>query len=114
MFPQDAKFNNSAYKTWENEVQAWVDNGYAVEVDWDLAIPPGTVRPDSLTIHYVVTNPQTGDIVYWRAVEFQNDAAETFNRMTTRQIRRQHRVAHELQVRPADDVPDGSDLASPN
>ena len=68
-----------------------------------------TARPDSLTIDYVVTNPQTGEIVYWRAVEFQNQAGQTFDRVADRQIRAQHGVTHDLHVRPAADVPDGGD-----
>jgi hypothetical protein len=102
MFPQDAQFNNSAYKRLENELQAWVDNGFQVEGRTTFD-PPGSVRPDTVSVDYVVTNPQTGDIVHWRAVEFQNQAGQTFNRMSTRQVRAQHSVAHELQVRPPGD-----------
>jgi hypothetical protein len=109
LFPQAGQFNLSAYKTLENELQAWAANGFSVEVDFDLHIPPGTARPDSLTIDYVVTNPQTGELVYWRAVEFQNQAGQTFNRVGSRQIGAQHGVTHDLHVRPADEVPDGGD-----
>jgi hypothetical protein len=109
MFPQDAQFNNTAYRTLENELQSWASNGYSVEVDWDLSIPPGTARPDSLTVDYVVTDPKSGEIVYWRAVEFQNQAGQSFNRVNTRTIRAQRGVAHELHMRPSDDVPDDPD-----
>jgi hypothetical protein len=109
MFPQAGQFNLSGYKTLENELQAWAANGFSVEVDFDLYIPPGTVRPDSLTVDYAVTNPHTGEIVYWRAVEFQNQAGQTFTRVETPDIRAQHTVTHELNVRPADDVPDDGD-----
>ena len=103
MFPQDAQFNNSAYKKLENELAAWVDNGFQVDGFTTLDGPPGSARPDSITVDYVVTNPQTGEIVHWRAVEFQNQANQTFNRMSSRQIRAQHGVTHELRVRDADD-----------
>ena len=83
MFPQDAQFNNSAYKRLENELHTWVQNGFQVEGRTTLDIPPGSLRPDSVTVDYVVTNPQTGEIVHWRAVEFQNQAGQTFDRVPT-------------------------------
>ena len=59
-------------------------NGFQVEDTSTLDVPPGSLRPDSVTVDYVVTNPQTGEIVHWRAVEFQNQAGQTFNRVATR------------------------------
>ena len=106
MFPQDAQFNNSAYKRLENELHTWVQNGFQVEGHTTLDIPPGSLRPDSVTVDYVVTNPQTGEIVHWRAVEFQNQAGQTYNRVPTGQIRAEHGATHELHVRPPSDVPD--------
>ena len=106
MFPQDAQFNNSAYKRLENELHTWVQNGFQVEGRTTLDIPPGSLRPDSVTVDYVVTNPQTGEIVHWRAVEFQNQAGQTYNRVPTGQIRAEHGATHELHVRPPSDVPD--------
>ena len=96
MFPQDAQFNNSAYKRFENELHSWVKNGFQVEGRVTLDGPPGSARPDTVTVDYVVTNPQTGEIVHWRAVEFQNQAGQTFDRVATpadpRPTRRHPRV----------------------
>ena len=111
MFPQDAQFNNSAYKTLENELHSWVQNGFEVEGRTVLDRPPGSLRPDTVVVDYVVTNQQTGEIVHWRAVEFRNQAGETYGRVQTGEIRGQHSVAHDLHVRPPGDLPGTGDPA---
>jgi DNA/RNA non-specific endonuclease len=58
MFPQNSNFNNSAYKTMENELADWTKNGKEVYARWTFD-PPGAVRPNSVGVDYVVTDPAT-------------------------------------------------------
>jgi len=56
LFPQNANFNNSAYKTWENEITRALQRGDevgAVTVRFERA-NPGSARPDRLEIEYQV------------------------------------------------------------
>ena len=71
-----------------------------------LIVQVGSALAENSHLNYF---PQTGELVYWRAVEFQNQAGQTFNRVGSRQIGAQHGVTHDLHVRPADEVPDGGD-----
>jgi RHS repeat-associated protein len=80
LFPQDARFNNSAYRRMENEWAGWTSRGYEVEGMVSLD-PPGAVRPDHVDANYVVTDPRTGDIVDYTSVRFRNEAGQTFDRV---------------------------------
>lgn len=56
LFPQDANFNNSAYKRWENEIKGALnkgDNVGSVTVRFNRADPAST-RPDNLIIDYSI------------------------------------------------------------
>ena len=45
LFPQEANFNNSAYKTMENEFADWTKSDKQVKATFDFH-PPGADRPD--------------------------------------------------------------------
>lgn len=79
MFPQDANFNNSAYKTMENEFADWTKNGDTVDATWTFD-PPGQVRPDTVTVKYNVTDP-SGEVIYSKNRTFLNQAGQTFVRV---------------------------------
>ncbi|WP_200962310.1 polymorphic toxin-type HINT domain-containing protein, partial [Pseudovibrio sp. POLY-S9] len=56
LFPQNSNFNNSAYKTWENEITRALQNGEDVgnvTVRFTRA-NPGGARPESLEIEYQI------------------------------------------------------------
>ncbi|MBO0612730.1 DNA/RNA non-specific endonuclease [Thiothrix fructosivorans] len=58
LFPQDANFNNSMYKKWENEIRSSFSNGDrvgAVTVKFNRN-DNTSARPDSLVIEYSINN----------------------------------------------------------
>ena len=57
MFPQNANFNNSAYKTLENEWADWDLQRHRIEVsqDWGEGAPPSVVG-DGVMLQQVVVN----------------------------------------------------------
>lgn len=85
MFPQAGQFNNSAYRTMENEWAAWIDAGAEVRVDVQLSGYSGT-RPSDVDVSYEVFNAQ-GERVYSNFEMFENEAGQTFDRVSTADIR---------------------------
>jgi len=85
MFPQNAKFNNSAYRVLENEWAAWADSGKRVDIEIDFKDFDG-VRPQSLDVSYEVVDPANGDVVYDNYVRFENEAEQQFERVSTSDI----------------------------
>ena len=85
MFPQNAQFNNSAYRVLENEWAAWADSGKRVNIEIDFRDFDG-VRPQSLDVSYEVVDPANGDVVYDNYVRFENEAEQQFERVSTSDI----------------------------
>lgn len=85
MFPQAGQFNNSAYRTMENEWAAWIDAGAEVRVDVQLSGYSGT-RPSDVDVSYEVFNAQ-GEKIYSNFEMFENQAGQTFDRVSTTDIR---------------------------
>lgn len=78
MFPQNANFNNSAYKTLENEWADWISKkGGSVEVDIKFSGSPS--RPDKVEVRYRLLD-SNGDPYRLSKAEFENKAGETFSR----------------------------------
>lgn len=78
MFPQNAQFNNSAYKKLENEWADWINKkGGSVEVDVQLV--GDAKRPGAIEVRYKLLDAN-GDLYKTRAHEFENRAGEVFNR----------------------------------
>jgi DNA/RNA non-specific endonuclease len=87
LFPQDVQFNNSAYRTLENEWASWVKQGK--EVDVQVSLSGGTAtRPDRINVRYVVKDPASDDVVYARAKPFANEAGQTFDRVHAKDMLR--------------------------
>ena len=107
-FPQARNFNNSAYRTMENEVAAWADNGYRVEGTVHVDQTGGS-RPDTVEVSYVVADPVTGDVVHYRSVVFQNQDGVTFDRVPASQMANPDVL---FEGRPAGDVPAASGAAT--
>lgn len=85
LFPQNTQFNNSAYRTMENEWAGWIDKGKQVDVEITLSGGTAT-RPDRVNVRYTVTDPATGDVVFSRAKPFQNEAGQTFDRVPSKDM----------------------------
>jgi hypothetical protein len=80
LFPQEANFNNSAYKKMENELADWTKKGNEVYVTVTLE-PPGAARPDVVKVAFEVVDPATGETVNFHAEKFNNEAGQGFNRV---------------------------------
>jgi len=78
MFPQNAHFNNSAYKKMENEWADWIEKkGGSVEVSIKL-LGDGT-RPDKVQVEYFLIDAK-GKIMDEIRKNFVNDAGQIFIR----------------------------------
>ena len=91
MFPQNGvsmeglkNFNGSAYKSMENELADWVEAGGTVKFDVSFDDFVGD-RPGTVGVNYVVTN-DAGDVVYRNEQLFDNEAGQTFNRVSKSDI----------------------------
>lgn len=80
MFPQDANFNTSAYKTFENEVADWISVGAEVRVDMTFS-NRSNGRPTNMAVRYEVVDPSTGNVVHKDVLRFGNDANQTYGRV---------------------------------
>lgn len=93
LIPQNANFNNSAWKTMENEWAAAIRAGLEVNItiEFDGENPK---RPDSVGVHYFYTDINPKKSFPPRTVVFDNQAAQKFARISTedlekRKIRKQ-------------------------
>lgn len=86
LFPQNAQFNNSAYRVLENEWADWVRQGREVRVEISLDRSGGNVRPDRIEVSYEVVDPATGRVVYDNSTVFANQAGQTFDRVPNAQM----------------------------
>lgn len=77
-------FNGSAYKTMENELAAWVDAGGTVRFDVEFSDFVGD-RPSTVGVSYAVTDAN-GRTVFRNEQLFDNQAGETFNRLSRAEI----------------------------
>ena len=84
MFPQNAQFNNSAYKKLENEWSDWIKSGKEVEVD--IQLKGSGSRPDEVIVKYKVIDPETGKTVHNDRVPFMNEAGQTYDRVSRKDM----------------------------
>ena len=78
MYPQNANFNNSAFKKMENEWADWITKkGGSVEVDVQLV--GNSSRPDKVKVSYQLTDAN-GNVVREVTEQFNNRAGQTFDR----------------------------------
>jgi len=78
MFPQNAHFNNSAYKKMENEWADWIEKkGGSVEVS--IQLMGNGARPDKVRVEYFLIDAK-GKIVDEIRKNFLNDAGQVFIR----------------------------------
>ncbi|HYR83574.1 MAG TPA: DNA/RNA non-specific endonuclease [Terriglobia bacterium] len=80
LFPQEMQFNNSAFKTMENEIADAIKSGKEVNFSYEL-IPPGANRPEIVRVRYRIIDPATGKQVVYRAAKFENQAGQKFSRI---------------------------------
>ncbi|WP_240977896.1 DNA/RNA non-specific endonuclease [Knoellia koreensis] len=86
LFPQNAHFNNSAWKRMENEWADWTEHGMEVRVTGN-PLPPKSIRPDQVAVSYEVVDPATGRAVYELRKTFDNAANQAFDRVPRSTIR---------------------------
>ncbi|MEH8017233.1 DNA/RNA non-specific endonuclease [Rheinheimera muenzenbergensis] len=86
LFPQDANLNRGAYKSMENEWEDWTKEGYEVKLGVRLD-PPGSDRPDNIYTKYRVYDPVSGDMVFEREHEFNNQHGEAFERVSRKDMK---------------------------
>lgn len=78
MFPQNANFNNGAFKKVENEWADWITKkGGSVEVDIQLV--GNSTRPDKVKVSYRLMDSD-GNVAREVFKEFNNKTAQTFDR----------------------------------
>lgn len=79
MFPQDGSFNTGTYARIEQEWSDWLAEGMDVGISIDLGIEGGQ-RPDTVSVDYVVTDPDTGKVVYDPALTvFDNAPGQVYD-----------------------------------
>ncbi|MET7282305.1 hypothetical protein ABZS29_29015 [Kribbella sp. NPDC005582] len=71
-FPQAASFNRGAFLSMENEVGAWLKNGW--RVDLKVFFPPNEPRPSSVTVVYVVSDPADPERGIWTGARTWDNA----------------------------------------
>ena len=85
MFPQNARFNNSAWKTMENEWAAAIKAGHHVVVD--IVFGGGTLaRPEKVAVSYKFIDVDTGQVKHSASEIFKNDEFQKFSRLSTEEI----------------------------
>ena len=78
MFPQNANFNNGAFKKIENEWADWINKkGGSVEVDIQLV--GNSARPDKVKVSYQLKDAN-GHVVREVTEQFKNQSGQTFDR----------------------------------
>ena len=86
MFPQNTRFNNSAWKTMENEWAAAIKAGYHVQLE--ITLQGGTVdRPETVEVSYEFIDVDTGQVKRNNAKIFKNNEFQKFTRLSTEEIK---------------------------
>ena len=86
LVPQDANLNVGAWKKMENEFADWVNTGKEVNVEV-VAKRSGSDRPDTFRVSYEVTDPSSGKVIYENSKRFDNAPGETFDRVSSTDIK---------------------------
>lgn len=86
LVPQNGDLNNRAWGQMEQEWGDWIQSGRRIDVEIE-ALPAGMDRPESFRINYDVVDPETGRVVYTKSQRFENEAGQTFDRVSGRDIR---------------------------
>jgi hypothetical protein len=80
LFPQDANFNVSAFRTLENDYARYVDAGYQVDFEHTLGgFDPVTGRPGTVNVDFTVTE-KNGNVVDSFSKLFDNTSGQTYVR----------------------------------
>lgn len=77
MFPQNAQFNNSAFKTMENDWARWIEKGGTVEVD--IRLIGNGKRPDQVDVRFKLIDSD-GNSVGRFAKIFENTDGQFYPR----------------------------------
>lgn len=79
MFPQNSNFNNSAYKTLENDYARYTRQGYQVDFDHAFENFNSAGRPGAMVVQFEVTN-SAGVVVDSWSGRFFNQAGQNYVR----------------------------------
>ena len=80
LFPQNGNFNNSAFKTIENDYVRFIKKGYTVKFKHKLLkINPKTGRPGSIKVEFTVTDANNNIIDEFRDI-FKNGKNQIYER----------------------------------
>lgn len=79
LFPQNGNFNNSAFKTLENDYARWIDQGHEVRFTHRLQGLDASGRPSYLRAEYEVLD-QSGNVVSSFSKRFANQSGQTYTR----------------------------------
>jgi uncharacterized protein DUF4157/DNA/RNA non-specific endonuclease len=86
MFPQNMRFNNSAWKTLENEWATAIKAGNHVVLV--IKLNGGTAnRPKSIDVSYKYIDVDTGEVKFINTLAFDNDEFQKYDRMPTEDIK---------------------------
>ncbi|MBV7542712.1 DNA/RNA non-specific endonuclease [Acidovorax sp. sic0104] len=79
MFPQEASFNNSAFRTLENDYARYTRQGYQVDFNHTLENFSSSGRPGSLSYTFDVTD-SAGNLIDSASGRFFNQAGQNYTR----------------------------------
>ena len=79
LFPQEANFNMSAFKTLENDYARAIDQGYRVECEHKLGGFDKNGRPDSVSVSYKIVDQNGAIVDAWKG-EFMNRPGQAYER----------------------------------
>lgn len=86
LVPQNGDLNNKAWGQMEQEWGDWIKADNRVDVSI-TASPTGKDRPDAFRVTYDVVDPGSGKTVYKNSVRFENEAGQTFDRVSARDMK---------------------------
>jgi DNA/RNA non-specific endonuclease len=86
LVPQNGDLNNRVWGRMEQEWGDWIASGKRVEVDI-RATPAGADRPEAFRVTYDVVDPKSGKTVYSNSKRFLNEAGQTFEPISARDMR---------------------------
>jgi hypothetical protein len=86
MFPQNTRFNNSAWKTMENEWAAAIKAGNHVKLE--ITLGGGTInRPEKVQVAYEFVDVDTGQVKFANTIMFLNNEFQKFTRLSAEEIK---------------------------
>ncbi len=96
LFPQDANFNTSAYKTLENEMADLVAAGADVHFEIKLSDYGIDGRPETVVVEYNVTLGSQTEVIHVGGREFNNTTNQKYDRISKDDVTNKYTQKDEL------------------